>query len=65
MVPKQKFVEGDHVRVKDYKSSGLWEIYSVQKVGKNIRYSLKRLEATAITLFCNVQGKKLDKVEKK
>jgi ribosomal protein S26 len=65
VAPKQKFVEGDHVRVKDFEPSSLWEVYAVRKMGRKIRYSVKMLETPSITLICNVEGKKLQKVEEK
>ena len=65
MAPKQKFVEGDHVRVKDCASSSLWEVYAVRKTGRKVRYSVKMLATPAITLICNVEGNRLKKVEEK
>jgi hypothetical protein len=65
MAQKQKFVEGDQVRVKDCEPSSLWEVYAVRKMGRKTRYSVKMLETPAITLICNVEGNKLKKVEEK
>jgi hypothetical protein len=65
VAPKQKFVEGDHVRVKDCEPSSLWEVSAVRKMGRKARYSVKMLETPAIMLICNVEGKKLQKVEEK
>ncbi len=65
MASKQKLVEGDHVYVKDRVGAGIWEVYAVRKRGRTTRYSIKLLDTSAITLFCNVEGKKLRKVEEK
>ena len=65
MAQKRKFVEGDHVRVKDCDPSGRWEVYAVRKIGKKIRYSVKKLKNPGITLICNVKGNRLEKVEEK
>ena len=65
MASKQKLVEGDHVYVKGRVGTGVWEVYAVRKSGRTIRYSIKLLDTPAITLFCNVEGKKLRKVEEK
>ena len=65
MASKQKFVEGDRVCVKECADTGVWEVYAVRKNGRTIRYSVKQLDTPAITLFCNVEGKKLRKVEEK
>jgi len=62
---RQKFVEGDHVRVRDCEPSSLWEIYAVNKTGRKIRYSVKMLGTPAITLICNAKGSRLKKVEEK
>ena len=62
---KRKFVEGDHVRVKDCDPSALWGVYVVHKVGNKVRYNVKRLGALGITLICNVKGNRLEKVEEK
>ena len=65
MAPKQKFVEGDQVAVKKYGSNDTWEVYAVRKMGRKIRYSVRKLTQESITLFCNVKGEKLEKVEEK
>ena len=65
MAQRQKFVEGDHVRVRGHEPSSLWEVYAVRKTGRKIRYSVKMLGTPAITLICNVKGNRLEKVEEK
>jgi hypothetical protein len=65
MAQKQKFVEGDQVRVKDCEPSALWEVYAVRKVGRKVRYSVKRLELPGIVCVCNIKGNRLKKVEEK
>ena len=65
LAQKRKFVEGDHVRVKDHKSTGLWEVYAIHKTGRKVRYSVRRLQPEATTLFCNIKGSQLEKVEEK
>ena len=65
MAQKRKFVEGDHVRTKDCDPSDRWEVYAVRKIGKKIRYSVKKLGTPAITLICNVKGNRLEKMEEK
>jgi len=62
---KRKFVEGDHVRVKDCEPSALWEVYAVHKVGRKARYSVERLGTPGITRVCNIKGNRLEKVEEK
>ena len=65
MAHKKKFIEGEQVRVKDYETSDLWEVYAVRKIGRKIRYSVKKLETPAIMLICNVKGSRLEKMEEK
>tara|TARA_Y100000310_G_scaffold135355_1_gene134226 strand:+ start:252 stop:449 length:198 start_codon:yes stop_codon:yes gene_type:complete len=65
MAQRQKFVEGDHVRVRDCEPSSLWEVYAVRKIGRKIRYSVKMLGTPAIILVCNTKGNRLEKVEEK
>jgi|10_taG_2_1085330.scaffolds.fasta_scaffold159543_1 hypothetical protein len=65
MASKQKFIEGDRVHVKERRESGFWEVYAVRKMGRKIRYSVRKLTDESITLFCNVEGEKLEKVEEK
>ena len=65
MAHKKKFVEGDHVRVRDCESPNLWEVYAVRKIGRKIRYSVKKLGTPAIMLICNVKGSRLEKMEEK
>jgi|TARA_Y100000310_G_scaffold127634_1_gene126793 hypothetical protein len=62
---KRKFVEGDHVYIKDHEPSSLWEVYAVRKIGRKIRYSVQKLGTPGITLACNVKGSRLKKVEEK
>ena len=64
MASKQKLVEGNCVYVKNRRSSGLWEVYAVRKFGRKTRYSIRRMNTEGTTLMCNVEGKKLEKVEK-
>ena len=65
MAHKKKFIEGEQVRVKDCETSDLWEVYAVRKIGRKIRYSVKKLETPAIMLICNVKGSRLEKMEEK
>jgi len=61
---KQKFIEGDHVYIKKHNKEEIWEVYAVYGRGRKIRYSIKKLHTRAITLWCHVQGNKLEKVKK-
>ena len=65
MAQKRKFVEGDRVQIKNYDSAGAWEVYSIHKFGRKIRYSVKKLESSALTLLCNVAATNLVKMEEK
>jgi|1_EtaG_2_1085319.scaffolds.fasta_scaffold90967_3 hypothetical protein len=65
MAQKRKFVKGDYVQIKNYDSGGLWEIYSIRKFGRKTRYSVKKLESSALTLLCNIAGARLKKMEEK
>lgn len=65
MAPKQKFVEGDHVVVATCEGDHLWEVYAVRKIGRKIRYSVRKLTDESITLYCNVRDVELQKVKKK
>jgi hypothetical protein len=65
MAHKRKFIEGDRVRVRDYESADLWEVYAVRKIGRKTRYSVKKLETPAIMLICNIKGSRLEKMEEK
>jgi hypothetical protein len=64
MAPKQKFIEGDEVRVVTFASDYVWEVYKVSKIGRKIRYSVRKLTDECITLLCNVKGTELQKVKK-
>ena len=65
MAHKKKFIEGDCVRVRSCEPSDLWEVYAVRKIGRKIRYSVKKLRTPAITLICNIKGSQLEKMEEK
>jgi len=62
---KQKFIEGDYVYIKQQNKEETWEVYAVHKRGRKTRYSIKKVHGAGITLWCHVQGNKLEKVKKK
>jgi len=65
MASKQKFIEGQRVTIKTYEDGSVWEVYAVRQDGRKMRYSVRKLTDESITLVCNIEGKKLERVEEK